>query len=97
MEGTRAGPEVEATRNDRDTRSDYTRLPSRLTRDTMLSQEITHRLENEFQPEEIILFGSHAWGTPDEDSDLDLLVIVPQSGLTSARSAPRVLTGICRV
>jgi predicted nucleotidyltransferase len=53
----------------------------------LLLREITHRLINEFQPEEIILFGSHAWGEPDEDSDLDLLVIVSQSELSPARRA----------
>ena len=37
------------------------------------------RLRAEFQPEEIYLFGSHAWGTPTDDSDLDLMVIVPSS------------------
>ena len=37
------------------------------------------RLRAECQPEEIYLFGSHAWGTPTEDSDLDLMVIVPSS------------------
>ena len=52
-----------------------------------LLQEITQRLVNEFQPEEIILFGSHAWGEPGEDSDLDLLVIVSQSEPSPARRA----------
>jgi predicted nucleotidyltransferase len=42
-------------------------------------QEIVRRLVAEFQPEAVILFGSHAWGTPTEDSDLDLLVIVSES------------------
>ena len=42
-------------------------------------QAATRRLVAEFQPEEIYLFGSHAWGTPDQDSDMDLMVIVPQS------------------
>jgi len=41
--------------------------------------EITRRLVVEFQPEQIILFGSHAWGAPGEDSDIDLCVIVSQS------------------
>jgi len=41
--------------------------------------EIVRRLVREFSPEQIILFGSHAWGEPDEDSDLDLLVIVSDS------------------
>ncbi len=53
----------------------------------LLLQEITHRLVDEFQPEQIILFGSHAWGKPDKDSDLDLLVIVSQSDLPPTRRA----------
>ncbi|MBI3732254.1 MAG: nucleotidyltransferase domain-containing protein [Chloroflexi bacterium] len=44
--------------------------------------EITQRLIDEFQPEQVILFGSHAWGTPHDDSDLDLLVIIPTSSLS---------------
>jgi len=44
-----------------------------------LLEEITKRLVAEFDPEQIILFGSHAWGTPTDDSDLDLLVIVTNS------------------
>ncbi|MFW5803162.1 MAG: nucleotidyltransferase family protein, partial [Verrucomicrobiota bacterium] len=28
-----------------------------------------------FEPEKIILFGSYANGTPDEDSDVDLIVV----------------------
>jgi predicted nucleotidyltransferase len=42
-------------------------------------QEIVRRLVAEFQPEAILLFGSHAWGSPGEDSDLDLLVVVSES------------------
>ncbi len=30
-----------------------------------------------FRPEKIILFGSYAYGQPHEDSDVDLLVIMP--------------------
>ena len=44
-----------------------------------LLEEVVERLKAEFQPEEIYLFGSHAWGTPDENSDVDLMVILPQS------------------
>ena len=29
-----------------------------------------------FQPDKIILFGSYAYGTPHEESDVDLLVIM---------------------
>jgi predicted nucleotidyltransferase len=44
-----------------------------------LLEEAVERLKSEFQPEEIYLFGSHAWGVPSEDSDVDLMVIVPSS------------------
>lgn len=44
-----------------------------------LLDEITSRLVDEFQPEEVILFGSYAWGTPDDDSDIDLYVVVASS------------------
>ena len=30
-----------------------------------------------FQPEKIILFGSHAYGKPHADSDVDILVVMP--------------------
>ena len=49
------------------------------TLDANLLQTATQRLVAEFQPEQIRLFGSHAWGTPTEDSDVDLMVILPQS------------------
>jgi len=42
-------------------------------------QTITQKLVEEFHPEQIWLFGSHAWGTPTPDSDLDLMVILSQS------------------
>ncbi len=47
-----------------------------------LLSEIADRLIQEFSPEKIFLFGSHVWGTPNEDSDLDLLVIVSHSKLS---------------
>jgi predicted nucleotidyltransferase len=42
--------------------------------------ELSERIAREFDPEKIILFGSHAYGTPREDSDVDLLVILPFDG-----------------
>lgn len=38
-------------------------------------QEIVRRIVAGYQPDRIILFGSYTYGTPTEDSDLDLLVI----------------------
>jgi uncharacterized protein len=39
--------------------------------------EITDIVVNEFQPEQIILFGSQARGDADERSDVDLLIVMP--------------------
>jgi predicted nucleotidyltransferase/alkylated DNA nucleotide flippase Atl1 len=36
---------------------------------------IADKLKEEYNPQKIILFGSYAWGLPDEDSDIDLLII----------------------
>lgn len=41
---------------------------------------LAERIAREFEPERIILFGSYAYGTPTEDSDVDLLVILPFEG-----------------
>jgi len=62
-----------------------------------LRKEIVSRLVAEFQPETIYLFGSHAWGTPDDGSDMDLLVIVKssrQKPIQRAVRAQRSLRGI---
>jgi predicted nucleotidyltransferase len=40
-----------------------------------LAQAIRDRLVDKFNPQRIILFGSHARGTADERSDVDLLVV----------------------
>ncbi len=50
-----------------------------------LLSDITNRLVNEFRPENIFLFGSHVWGNPHKDSDLDLLIIVTDSNLSSSK------------
>jgi uncharacterized protein len=51
--------------------------------------EIVRRLVDEFDPEEILLFGSRAWGQPRPDSDYDLIVIVSEAHETPARRATR--------
>ena len=37
-------------------------------------------IAREFKPRKIVLFGSYAYGTPSEDSDVDLLVVMPHKG-----------------
>ncbi len=43
-------------------------------------QEMVRRIVERFEPEKIILFGSHARGTATADSDVDLLVVIPVKG-----------------
>ncbi len=38
-------------------------------------QEMVEKIVAEYAPEKIILFGSYAYGTPREDSDIDLFII----------------------
>ena len=46
---------------------------------TELLNEITKRLAESIHPERIYLFGSHAAGKADDDSDVDLLAVVPDT------------------
>jgi predicted nucleotidyltransferase len=39
-------------------------------------EELADVIARQFQPEKVILFGSYAYGTPTEDSDADLMVVV---------------------
>jgi len=41
-------------------------------------QEITSRIVNGFHPLKLILFGSHARGDARPDSDIDILVVLPE-------------------
>ena len=38
-------------------------------------QRIVDKLVAGYAPQKVILFGSHAYGSPDRDSDVDLLII----------------------
>ena len=54
-----------------------------------LVRELTARLVATVAPERIVLFGSHAWGVPDADSDFDLYLIVPDGSEPAHRVARR--------
>lgn len=43
--------------------------------ETKKIDDIVNRIATNFNPDKIILFGSYASGTPNNDSDLDLLII----------------------
>jgi len=40
-------------------------------------RKYARQVAEQFKPDKIILFGSHAYGTPNEDSDVDILVVMP--------------------
>jgi uncharacterized protein len=55
--------------------------PKRLYSGAKIPMRVIRRyaraIAEEFQPDKIILFGSYAYGSPNEDSDVDLLVTMP--------------------
>src|SRR5207253_10734365 len=65
---------------------------------TALLQEIVRRIVTALQPETIYLYGSHAYGQPHENSDVDLLVVLREatrSGHDGAIEVYRALRGLC--
>jgi predicted nucleotidyltransferase len=47
-------------------------------------------IAREFKPEKIILFGSYAYGTPTEDSDVDLMVVMPVMRVRGIRTSLKI-------
>jgi predicted nucleotidyltransferase len=62
-------------------------LPTRLYQSPNIPmaaiRRYARRIAEQFKPDKIILFGSYAYGTPHEDSDVDLLVVMPASNESS--------------
>ena len=54
-------------------------IPQRVTTAKDI-KDLCDQIASEFSPHKIILFGSHAYGKPLWDSDVDLLVIMPFKG-----------------
>ena len=42
--------------------------------------DVSTQIARAFSPQRIILFGSHAYGKPSKDSDVDMLVVLPFEG-----------------
>lgn len=59
-----------------------------------LLDEIVRRLVEALDPAEIRLFGSHASGTPDKGSDVDLLVVVDEPEVASSELERRGHMGL---
>lgn len=61
-------------------------------------EKMVRRIVDRFQPERLILFGSHARGEAGPDSDVDLLVIMPvEGGKREAQARIRVALHDIRV
>ena len=55
--------------------------------------DLRDRIAAEFRPERIILFGSYAYGDPQADSDLDILVVLGDGG-SGPRKAAEILSRV---
>jgi len=56
-------------------------------------KKFTDEVARRFKPRKIILFGSYAYGKPTDDSDVDLLVIMPGKGRAHDKSL-RIRLGV---
>jgi predicted nucleotidyltransferase len=50
-------------------------------------RDLGREIGGRFNPQRVILFGSHARGTAHRDSDVDLLVIMPFRGRSAGKAA----------
>jgi predicted nucleotidyltransferase len=49
-------------------------------------EAVGRQIAERFSPERVILFGSYADGAPTQDSDVDLLVVMPTKGSSADQS-----------
>jgi len=54
-------------------------------------ENLCQQIVENFNPQKIILFGSHAYGKPNADSDVDLLVVMPFEGSDSQKAVEILL------
>lgn len=61
-------------------------------------QDILEKLLTGYAPQKVILFGSYAYGNPQPDSDIDLLIIkeTPERFIDRWVTVQRILTGTHR-
>ncbi len=46
----------------------------------LILDDVVERLVREYQPEQAILYGSYAYGTPNEESDIDIFIVKETNG-----------------
>ena len=53
-------------------------------------EKLTDIISRTVTVEQVYLFGSYAYGTPNEDSDLDLYVVIPDGSIPPAEAVKRI-------
>lgn len=56
-------------------------------------KQVVEQIVEQFHPQKVILFGSHAYGKPHTESDVDILVIM-ETRLSGAQQAVKILQAI---
>lgn len=56
-------------------------------------EQVVRQIVEKFHPQKVILFGSHAYGKPHTESDVDILVVM-NTAQTGAQQAVEILTNI---
>jgi uncharacterized protein len=66
---------------------------SRAANDNLIRQTV-QKIAEEYSPQQVILFGSYAYGSPGPDSDIDLLIIkdTPDRFIDRLRAVRRMLS-----
>ncbi len=59
-------------------------------------RKFSKAVAQKFRPRKIILFGSYAYGKPTEDSDVDLLVIMPRTRGRGEQMSVRIRQAVPR-
>lgn len=64
--------------------------------DRVQIRKFSRAVARQFRPNKIVLFGSYAYGTPTEDSDVDLLVIMSRTRERGERMSVRIRHAVPR-
>ena len=76
----RVGHERRATYSTSSARAKFKRVTRRQI------NAVVHKIVDEFNPEKVILFGSYAYGKPNIDSDVDMLIIAESNERPAQRA-----------
>lgn len=60
-------------------------------------QSITEAIKSAVPAQRIYLFGSYAYGTPNQDSDYDFFIIIPDGDLRPIDAAQQARRSLCHV